>query len=440
MYLLYKQALITNPKMKIKKFFVLSLPVFLFALILPNITKAAQCSFTRDLAEGSSGSDVKCLQQYLNNTSFKISSSGVGSPGHETITLRNLTKQAIKKWQSANGISSTGYFGPVSRQKYLSLTAISTVPVNTTNNTASIILSKTEMQAKINAMLEQINKLKDQRIKTTTEKQDTKTEAKESLTEAETAINDTQSKVDTAYKDGKQVDRSNEYLKDAKEKLIDANRAYKKDNYSNSLTLTNEIFDLVDKALTKIGITSTSKTEAKEELDKAENTIKNAEIKINEADRLGKEVDNSNTIINDANNKFNQAKSYYDNKDYVQTINYANAADNLADDAVDAIGESETTEAETAINNAKNSLNDAKSLITSGSYSSAINRLISAKSSINEARGSLATKYDTAIEYLTEARDYITEADKYLDDSAYSNASISITKALEKLDHALGKF
>ena len=42
------------------------------------------CSFSRNLYEGLIGSDVQCLQSYLNSHGFELASAGPGSPGNET--------------------------------------------------------------------------------------------------------------------------------------------------------------------------------------------------------------------------------------------------------------------------------------------------------------------------------------------------------------------
>src|SRR5687767_8120286 len=97
--------------------------IALFALlVIPAAAFAATCDFTRDLTLGVEGEDVRCLQQYLNGAGFTVASEGVGSAGHETTQFKTLTQAAVVKWQSSNGITpASGYFGPISRQMYLTL-------------------------------------------------------------------------------------------------------------------------------------------------------------------------------------------------------------------------------------------------------------------------------------------------------------------------------
>jgi peptidoglycan hydrolase-like protein with peptidoglycan-binding domain len=82
---------------------------------------ASGCSFTRDLTEGVSGDDVKCLQNYLSSTGhFKFAGGATGFFGP-------ITKSAVAAWQAANGVSpSSGFFGPISRAKYASLVSVTT--------------------------------------------------------------------------------------------------------------------------------------------------------------------------------------------------------------------------------------------------------------------------------------------------------------------------
>lgn len=76
---------------------------------------ATSSVFFRDLSLGSEGADVKALQQYLNTHGYIISKSGVGSVGNESTSFGTKTKLALMKFQKANDIPSTGFFGPITR-------------------------------------------------------------------------------------------------------------------------------------------------------------------------------------------------------------------------------------------------------------------------------------------------------------------------------------
>jgi spore germination protein YaaH len=79
-----------------------------FLIIVSDAQAATACNFTRNLYLGVNGSDVLCLQKYLNvkGTSY----------------YGDLTKKAVIKWQTANGISpASGYFGVISRTKFKEL-------------------------------------------------------------------------------------------------------------------------------------------------------------------------------------------------------------------------------------------------------------------------------------------------------------------------------
>lgn len=73
-------------------------------------------TFSRNLTVGSTGSDVKALQQYLNAKGYEVASSGPGSAGMETSRFGPATKAALAKFQAAVGISpASGYFGAKTR-------------------------------------------------------------------------------------------------------------------------------------------------------------------------------------------------------------------------------------------------------------------------------------------------------------------------------------
>jgi len=78
------------------------------------------CEFNRNLAFGSVGEDVRCLQRYLNEQGYLLASFGPGSLGNETAFFGPLTKAALVTYQTDNagtilaplGLSvGTGFFG-----------------------------------------------------------------------------------------------------------------------------------------------------------------------------------------------------------------------------------------------------------------------------------------------------------------------------------------
>lgn len=85
-------------------------------------TSLGSTSSVRDLEIGMTGEDVLALQKFLNANGYILTTVGAGSPGNETKLFGSLTKQAVIKFQIANGVKpSVGYFGPVTRAKVKAL-------------------------------------------------------------------------------------------------------------------------------------------------------------------------------------------------------------------------------------------------------------------------------------------------------------------------------
>lgn len=72
--------------------------------------------FTKDLELSSNDSEVKLLQQFLNNNGYIIAPSGPGSIGNETTIFGYATRAALIRFQTDNSIlPAEGYFGEVTR-------------------------------------------------------------------------------------------------------------------------------------------------------------------------------------------------------------------------------------------------------------------------------------------------------------------------------------
>ncbi|ETB63808.1 TPA: hypothetical protein DIC38_02300 [Candidatus Nomurabacteria bacterium] len=82
----------------------------------PNNT-SNPLTLIRTLKYKMQGEDVKELQKYLNIHGYIVSSSGAGSLNNETTYFGNLTKQAVIKFQLANGLVGDGIVGPLTRGK-----------------------------------------------------------------------------------------------------------------------------------------------------------------------------------------------------------------------------------------------------------------------------------------------------------------------------------
>lgn len=80
---------------------------------------APTAAFTRSLTTGSTGSDVKMLQEMLNacaDTALAVTAGSAGSAGYESMYFGNATKAAVAKYQTKYNISpAVGYFGPMTR-------------------------------------------------------------------------------------------------------------------------------------------------------------------------------------------------------------------------------------------------------------------------------------------------------------------------------------
>ena len=90
---------------------ILSSLLALVAVFLASVAHAQVESVHRDLAIGSTGTDVSALQEFLQANDYLTMPAGVPA-GY----FGALTKAALASYQKAHGIKpAAGYFGPVTR-------------------------------------------------------------------------------------------------------------------------------------------------------------------------------------------------------------------------------------------------------------------------------------------------------------------------------------
>ena len=89
-----------------------------------SASSGAGCyTFTQNITVGTTGGEVAWVQKFLNSHGAVVSATGAGSPGNESSSFGPKTKAAVAKFQSANGLSSVGIWGPMTRAKANSMCA-----------------------------------------------------------------------------------------------------------------------------------------------------------------------------------------------------------------------------------------------------------------------------------------------------------------------------
>jgi peptidoglycan hydrolase-like protein with peptidoglycan-binding domain len=85
------------------------------AISTASTTTPASFTFSRNRQLNDEGPDILSLQRFLNVHGYQVAASGPGSPGNETDFFGTATFAALKKFQKANNVPTTGYFGPLKR-------------------------------------------------------------------------------------------------------------------------------------------------------------------------------------------------------------------------------------------------------------------------------------------------------------------------------------
>jgi peptidoglycan hydrolase-like protein with peptidoglycan-binding domain len=132
---------------------ILFMSFLLLGAFAAQVATAAVCTpFTRNLTLGTTGEDVRALQQMLNKNSVtRVASEGVGSPGNESTYFGTKTKAAVIKFQELYAqevltpvglVRGSGFVGAFSRTKLTLLcvaSPLSLLPATNKNPTTTPI-------------------------------------------------------------------------------------------------------------------------------------------------------------------------------------------------------------------------------------------------------------------------------------------------------------
>lgn len=79
-----------------------------------NLQSCQGITFNRQFEIGSTGQDVKCLQELLNrDPDTRIATTGPGSPGNETDYFGEMTMDALRRFSQKFADGQTAFSGPL---------------------------------------------------------------------------------------------------------------------------------------------------------------------------------------------------------------------------------------------------------------------------------------------------------------------------------------
>lgn len=366
------------------------------------LSAAAACNFTKDLEMGAIGEDVRCLQKYLNDSGYIITTSGGGAPGNETTEFKSLTKAAVVAWQTANGLPATGFFGPQSRDVYARLTGGGAPSTGSANTSALAQLA--DLQAKLEA-------LKASGSSNTTQGRDVKSLHDRMRTIIE-LFEEVRDELDT------KEERAKKLLDDAERDFFDGLLAYIEGDYEEAREAFDDAEDTAEDALEEAG-GSSDKTRAQKLIDEVDEMIDDAEDEIEEADDDGKSTSRAEDYLDKAKDTLDDAEEAYDDGDYKNALKLAQKAEDLVDDALDAIGSSK--------NDVEDYLDEVKS------------DLKAAWKEVDKALDK-GKKVGHAEKWLDRAEDLIDDAEDAIDDGDENEAEDLLDDAADLIEDALDEF
>lgn len=413
-----------------KKFIILPLIISVVWLGLPigSAQATVSCTFDRNLDIGMNGEDIRCLQRYLNATGITIANTGVGSPGNETSLFRDLTKQAVIRWQQKHSISpASGFFGPLSRQKYNQLVSGIGVPTVDPNPVVKDN-DKADNPGYQNQILDLIAKLQEAKDEIRALKQNNSNSAGESKVkdEIKNAIRMIKDAEDAVEDSDAVDDRAEDDLSDARDDFDDAIKSYFHNDYQEALEYAREAYENAKDAFDQAGGESFQE-ELEDLISELEEELEDLESDIENADDDGDDVDEAEDLYEEADDLLDEAKDAFDDQEYDEAEELLKDVEDLIEEAYDELDGSGR--------NRKNNNHDDEE--------DAEDAIEDAEDAIDEAEDEIDTKrrggkdVDGAEELLADAKDRLDDAEDAFDDEDWDDAIEYALEAEELANEAL---
>jgi peptidoglycan hydrolase-like protein with peptidoglycan-binding domain len=308
-------------------FSIISIGGMSWSVAPAEAVSSSACNFSRDLQMGVTGTDVLCLQKYLNANGYVISASGAGAPGKETDEFKGLTQAAVIRWQMANKITpASGYFGPKSRQVYQSLLSGSPVTTNTNSPTDTASLQESLLK-KIAEIQKQMNSAKENPPVVATKNVTNRLkQVTQDMQEAEDEVADNDDK--KGYKNALKE------LSDARFNFYAVVLAYLAGNTTKVEDLLDEIEQNIEDALDEVDSASNKSSDIEEALEDARDELDNVRDDVEAAEDDGEDMDKALDYLDEAEDLLDEAEEALDDGD-------EDEAEDLIDEALDLIADAE---------------------------------------------------------------------------------------------------
>jgi peptidoglycan hydrolase-like protein with peptidoglycan-binding domain len=101
------------------------------SIFSPNVVSAQSFVFLNNHQLHDRSEDIRALQAFLNSHGFTIAQHGSGSPGNETSLFGLLSYQALIRFQIAQHLPATGFFGPLTRARIASFSIVTSTASTT---------------------------------------------------------------------------------------------------------------------------------------------------------------------------------------------------------------------------------------------------------------------------------------------------------------------